>query len=177
MTSVRQIRANEWKIGRTVRLAALIDSPNSFSETYADAVAMPDAFWQGRAKRGAKGEISFGALAFDGDEPVGMAVGIMDQADNSVAYLAAMWVAPAQRGTNAAPLLVDSVVDWAVSRSADILYAGSLEGNTRALAFYLKAGFSPHTGWVQAHPTIDGSELVLSKRLERQCSESCDSSL
>ena len=72
MTIVRQIKPDEWEIGRSVRLAALQDSPSAFSETNAEAVAMPDDFWQGRAERGAKGETSFCAIAFADDEPIGM---------------------------------------------------------------------------------------------------------
>jgi GNAT superfamily N-acetyltransferase len=166
MTSVRQIQPDEWQVLRAVRLAALQDAPTAFSETLAEARAMPDESWRDRAQRDAKGETSFCALAFDDGQPIGMAVGISDPDDSALAYLAAMWVAPEYRGTDAAPLLVDSVTRWAASLGAKILFAGVLEGNTRAAAFFQKVGFVPHTGTVPDHPTINGSGLVLSKKLQ-----------
>jgi GNAT superfamily N-acetyltransferase len=164
MTLVRQIQPDEWQLLRSVRLAALEDAPAAFSETLAEARAMPDEFWQDRAERGARGETSFCALAFDGGQPIGMAVGIADPDEGALAYLAAVWVAPAHRATDAAPLLVDSVARWAASRGARILFAGVLEGNTRAAAFFRKVGFVPHMGTAPDHPTINGSGLVLSKK-------------
>jgi GNAT superfamily N-acetyltransferase len=118
---------------------------------------MPDEFWRGGAEGGAKGETSFCALAFDDDQPIGMAVGITDQDESALAYLAAMWVAPEHRGTDAASLLVDSVARWAASRGAKILFAGVLEGNTRAAAFFQKVGFVPHLGTVPDHPMTKGA--------------------
>jgi GNAT superfamily N-acetyltransferase len=164
MTMVRQIQPDEWQVLRSVRLAALADAPTAFSETLTDARAMPDEFWRGLAERGARGEASFCALAFDNGQAIGMALGMADPADSALAYLAAVWVAPEHRGTDAAPMLVDSVARWAASRGARMLFAGVLEGNTRAAAFFQKVGFAPHMGTVPDHPTINGSGLVLSKQ-------------
>ncbi len=166
MIDVRQIQPGEWEIGRSVRLAALRDSPGAFSEIYADAVAMPDDFWRGRAERGAGGETSFSALALADDEPIGMAVGLADQEDSAVAYLAAMWVSPEHRGTHVAPALVDAVVGWAASRGVSTIFAGVLHGNSRAASFYRKAGFAEHKGALPKHPATNGSEVVLSRKVE-----------
>ena len=166
MTTARQIKPDEWQLGRFVRLSALHDSPAAFSETYADAVAQPDDFWQGRAERGARGETSFSAIAFSGDDPIGMAVGIADQQDSSLGYLAAMWVAPEHRGTAAAPLLVNSVTSWAIAHGMKTLFAGVLKENHRAAAFYQKVGFTQHNGPAPNHPAADGSELLLCQELE-----------
>jgi len=163
MIDIRQIQRDEWEIGRSVRLAALQDSPCAFSETYANAVVMPDDFWRGRAERGARGEASFSALAFADDEPIGMAVGLADPEDSAVAYLVAMWVAPEHRGTHVASSLVDAVADWAASRGASNVFAGVLLGNSRAASFYRKVGFAVHEGGVPKHPATDGAEVVLSR--------------
>jgi len=165
MTTVRQIRPDEWELARSVRLAALQDSPAAFSETSADALGQPDEFWQGRAERGAKGETSFSVIAFSDDQPIGMAVGIADQSDATIAYLAAMWVAPQHRGTDAAPLLVDSVATWARSLNIKVLFAGVLAENDHAEAFYRKVGFGPYEGPVPKHPAAEGSGVLLRKEL------------
>lgn len=73
MTIVRQIQPDEWLLACQVRLAALTDAPEAFSEALAEAHAMPDHEWKGRASRGAAGDVSFCALAINGGEPVGMA--------------------------------------------------------------------------------------------------------
>jgi GNAT superfamily N-acetyltransferase len=151
---------------RSVRLAALEEAPEAFSEKLAEARAAADDFWQGRTERGAKGETSFCALAFDDAQPIGMAVGIVEKGDVDNAYLAAMWVAPKYRGTGAAKSLVDLIARWAASRGAGILFAGVREGNVRAAAFYRKVGFVSHIGTVPDHPTTNGCGLLLSKNLK-----------
>jgi len=174
MVTIRQIQPSEWGVGRTVRLAALTDSPGAFSETYDEAAAMPDKFWQGRAERGAKGETSVSVIAYAEDKPIGMAVGIADQTDRNTGYLAAMWVAPAHRGSGVADALVDSVAAWATSSGIATLFAGVLGGNCRAAAFYRKAGFSETTGFVPEHPTTDGAEVVFNKTLKRQANHALE---
>lgn len=163
--TVRPIRADEWSVLRSVRFAALKDSPAAFSETLTDAEAMPAEQWQGRAARGAAGEASFCALAFDDARPIGMAVGIPDQNNCTSAYLAAMWVAPAHRGAAVALALVNAIAAWSASRGRTMLFAGVLPGNARAAAFYRKAGFVEHHGPSPEHPTTVGSEIVLKKDL------------
>jgi RimJ/RimL family protein N-acetyltransferase len=165
MPIVRQIQPGEWQLGRAVRLAALQDAPAAFAETYANALTRPDDFWQDRAERGAAGETSFFAIALAADEPVGMAVGLIDPDDPKQAYLVAMWVAPQHRGTGMAAELVDSVANWATARAAAVLYAGVTQGNLRARAFYRKIGFADHTGVNPDHPATSGCQQVLSKRL------------
>jgi GNAT superfamily N-acetyltransferase len=165
-TTVRQIQSDEWRVLRSVRLAALEEAPEAFSETLAEARAASDDFWQGRTERGARGETSFCAITSDAGQPIGMAVGIVEQGDINNAYLAAMWVAPEYRGTGAAKALVNSVSGWAASRGATILFAGVREGNVRAAAFYRKVGFVLHTGAVPDHPTTNGCGLLLSKMLK-----------
>ena len=48
---IRSIRADEWAAAKELRLAALRDpiAPLAFLETYEQAVARPDSFWQERA--------------------------------------------------------------------------------------------------------------------------------
>lgn len=53
---IRPVRAEEWALAKELRLAALQDpvAPVAFLETYEQAVAQPDEFWQDRTARGAE---------------------------------------------------------------------------------------------------------------------------
>lgn len=165
MLIIRQVSPDEWQLLRLVRLRALEDAPGAFSGTLEEAVEEPDEEWRARAERGATGDASYCALAFEGDEPIGMAVGVADQADESRAYLVAMWVDRRHRGTPAASSLVGSIAEWARSRGVRSLFAGVLEGNDQAAAFYRKVGFAPHDGPAPEHPIAAYSDRLLSKVL------------
>nr|WP_221374033.1 GNAT family N-acetyltransferase [Actinoplanes polyasparticus] len=49
--TIRAVRAEDWTLAKEIRLAALRDPAAliAFLETYDQAAAMPDEFWQGRA--------------------------------------------------------------------------------------------------------------------------------
>jgi len=164
MLTIRHIRRDEWKLLRAVRLKALGDAPAAFSEALDEALAEPEDEWRARAERGAAGDTSCCALAFAGDDPIGMAVGVRDPA-GACAYLVAMWVDPGHRGTPAATQLVDSITGWARARGIAVLFAGVRRGNDRAAAFYRKVGFTDHDGAIPKHPIAAGSDRLLSKAL------------
>ncbi|HOO77525.1 MAG TPA: GNAT family N-acetyltransferase [bacterium] len=166
MIDVRGIRLEDWELVKAVRLAALRDSPEAFAETYAESLARPDGFWRDRAQRSARGESAITFLAFAGDEPAGMAVGLADETGLSAAYLAAVWVAPPFRGTGPAASLVAAVAGWAQSRGAAVLFAGVRRRYSRAEGFYRKIGFDEPVGPVPDHPATRGCGIVLIKKLE-----------
>ena len=165
MLAIRQVRHDEWELLRAVRLRALADAPAAFSGTLDEALAEPEDEWRVRAERGAAGDISYCALAFADDDPIGMAVGVRDPGDEGCAYLVAMWVDPRHRKTPAASLLVDSITGWAKSKGIGVLFAGVLQGNDRAAAFYRKVGFAIHNGIIPEHPIAAGSDSLFSKAL------------
>lgn len=51
--TVRRVRPEDWAGFRTLRLAALLDSPQNFASTYEDTAALPDAEWKARAETNA----------------------------------------------------------------------------------------------------------------------------
>jgi hypothetical protein len=53
---VRRIRPDEGPVLRAVRIAALTDTPSAFGAGVADTLALPDAEWAARARRGASGD-------------------------------------------------------------------------------------------------------------------------
>jgi ribosomal protein S18 acetylase RimI-like enzyme len=154
---VRELRADEWREARELRLRALADAPTAFLRTLAEAEALGDDVWRERAAP-EEGRASFVAEA-DG-ELVGSATGFVEGAE---AYLVAMWVAPACRRRGVGAALVERVVAWA--RGLGFAYV-TLEVNESlapAVALYERAGFRP-TGArrpLRSDPGRDAIELRL----------------
>ena len=152
---VRRISAEDGALLRDVRLRALQDTPSAFGSTYAAELSRSDAQWAERAAAGATGTDRITALAFDGDECVGLAGGFRNDEDGHHADIdvVSMWVAPSHRGSGVAEQLVDTVLEWARDDAeADVVGLWVTRGNHRAQRFYERLGFV-ETGDVQPLPS------------------------
>jgi len=154
---VRRVRPGEWALLRAVRLAALADAPAAFGSTTAREVAFGEAEWRRRATSAPN------FIAWREDEPVGLVTVIGRGSDGETGppaewELVSMWVSPDARGSGAADLLVSAVTQVVRAESADRLVLWVADGNARARAFYLRAGFRP-TGVRQTYQRLDGSAL------------------
>lgn len=138
---------------KSVRLAALKESPLAFGSTYAREAAFDEAEWLKRLERW-NGERGIGFLAMDGEVGCGIAGALIEE-DESRATLVSMWTAPTYRKDGVGRMLVDAVLAWAESRGVktlDLLVTGV---NGGAMRFYERLGFVK-TGRTQAYP-IDPS--------------------
>jgi GNAT superfamily N-acetyltransferase len=135
---------------KTVRLRALSDTPSAFGSTYARESAQSDDDWLRRAAQ-CDGERSRGLLAFDGDDPCGIAIGVLKADDASHTHLYSMWVAPTHRGRGVGRLLVTGIIDWARSRRARTLNLTVTSNNQTAMRFYEGLGFAK-TGRTEPYP-------------------------
>jgi ribosomal protein S18 acetylase RimI-like enzyme len=133
MTDVRELGPQDWTAKRDLRLAALLDSPEAFADTYDAAARRDEVQW--RAWPGGAG--LFGA--WQGGAPVGLA-GVGDHGAG-VAYLFTMWVAPAARGTGVGAALVDAARAWALEAGFESIVLEVTTGNERAARFYTRYGF------------------------------------
>jgi len=152
---VRQVQPGEWMTLRTVRLAALADAPAAFGSTTARELAFGEAEWRDRATSAPN------FIAWRGNEPVGLVTVICRQNDDVTGSppeweLVSMWVSPNARGSGAADLLVSAIADVVRAESGQQVTLWVADGNDRARAFYLKAGFRP-TGLRQTYRRGDGS--------------------
>ena len=139
----------DWRAWRDLRLEALQDTPIGYGELYADAALLTDDEWRTRAARpGVK------AIAYDGDAPVGMAGGFVDEEGRPVLF--GVYVRPAARGGGVLAALVDAVADWAAPAE---LVLEVHEDNERARRGYEKLGFTL-TGERRAGAGIDGGDLL-----------------
>ncbi|MFC9856672.1 MULTISPECIES: GNAT family N-acetyltransferase [unclassified Streptomyces] len=156
---IRPVRAEEWPQARELRLAALQDpaAPVAFLDTYENAVAQPDGFWQERTATGATGTRvrQFVAEAPDGTW-VGSVTLLVELPEGEVRFgapaevnqghLVGVFVRPEVRGTGVTDALFRAAVEWAWSLSEPPLERVRLyvhENNPRAAAFYRRFGFAP----------------------------------
>lgn len=157
---VRRVLPGDWPASKALRLESLLDTPVAYMETYADAVAQPDAVWQARAARGAVGGDAFQVMAWEGSRPVGNAIGFLDRGD---VLLAAVYVAPTHRGRGLLDRLLEQVADWAREQGAPQLRLLVHETNSRAQRAYTRLGFSltGHREPYPLDPTTDELEMAL----------------
>jgi ribosomal protein S18 acetylase RimI-like enzyme len=143
---VRRIRPDEGPVLRAVRIAALTDTPSAFGAGLADTLAIPDAEWAARARRGAAGNEIATFFAVDGagdavPTPVGVVAGLRESPDDPVVELVSMWTSPSARGQGVARRLVAELVAWARSTPATTVRLWVTDGNAAAERLYATVGF------------------------------------
>jgi RimJ/RimL family protein N-acetyltransferase len=155
---IRGSRADEWPKAKELRLEALRDeaAPIAFLETYEDALAQPDAFWQGRAEGAAAGVAVKGFVAEDRDgrwvgtvtllieRPGGDAVFATAAPRAPQGHLVGVYIRPEARGAGLGEKLFAAALDWAFALEEPWLERVRLfvhERNGRAEALYRKCGF------------------------------------
>lgn len=169
---VRSIRADDWRAVKELRLAALRDpiAHLAFLETYEQAAAKADAFWQDRAA--GSGEGSTGVRQLIAEDPDGVWVGtvtvLLEEAgttdwaghlvERRQGHVVGVFVRPEHRGTGLTEALFDAGLEWAWGRGAERVRLLVHQDNKRAQGFYRKAGFVP-SGVVVAAPQAGEHEL------------------
>ncbi|WP_405881317.1 GNAT family N-acetyltransferase [Streptomyces sp. NBC_01136] len=163
---VRSIRADEWPAVKELRLAALRDpvAHLAFLETYEQALARPDSFWQERAAGAAEGDGARQFVAVGPDGAWGGSVvvlvekaGQLDFFDAVIerdqGHLVGVFVRAGYRGSGVGvtDALFDAALAWAWGNGLERVRLFVHEKNGRAEAFYRKAGFVPTGGSVESH--------------------------
>jgi len=152
--SVSRIGPGDWAALRDVRLAALRDSPDTFASTLERELALAEQDWRQRAESAA-----WFVARQDSDLAGLVAVfPVPESSPPTKWHLISMWVAPRMRGRGVAALLVDAAAGHVAAAGAQRLTLWVADGNDRAIAFYLRAGFLP-TGQRQTYRRADSSEF------------------
>ncbi|MEO7060327.1 MAG: GNAT family N-acetyltransferase [Lapillicoccus sp.] len=143
---LRRVLPQEWEGHRHLRLEMLLDAPDAFWTTHAEAAAMDEAQWRARIST------TFHVMATLDAVPVG-SVGMWSgpDPDPDVAHLIAMYVAPPVRGQGVGERLVAAVLDEAVARGHRRVVLEVTGNNAPAIALYTRMGFQP-TGVRRSHP-------------------------
>lgn len=147
---VRRVAAAEWQAFKSVRLAALAESPSAFGSTHEREVAYDDGVWQERARIGSYSADRAMFLAWSDDRPVGIVGGNRD--DDGHVELVAMWVSPDARRGAVGQRLVTAVLDFARATGTDRVELWVVRGNDSAQRLYETMGFAV-TGDFQPLPS------------------------
>lgn len=136
--TVRPLTEDEWAEFRSVRLAALQESPEAFVASFEEEEAYDEDFWRLRLRRSQR------LLAEVDGAAVGVvSVGGVDGEDNTVAELFGLWVTPALRGKGVAAALVQAGAKRAAEAGRTHLNYWVGTDNGRAVAFASGFGFRP----------------------------------
>ncbi|MFE9056346.1 GNAT family N-acetyltransferase [Streptomyces mutabilis] len=154
---IRSIRADEWPAVKELRLRALRDplAHLAYLETYDDAAARPDSFWQERAAKSA--EDTSGARQIIAEGPGGLWLGTLtvlveeagttDWAGSPVerrqGHVVGVFVRREWRGSGLTKALFDAGLEWAWASGLERVRLIVHPDNGRAQAAYRKAGFAP----------------------------------
>lgn len=138
---VRRANAGDAALIRAMRIASLTEAPYAFGAKLEDVLAQSEREFVETAKRHSTSNSSTSFFLFSGVDAVGSIGAFFEQGDARRAFICALWVDPAHRGTPAAALLVSTAIEWLGSQGAKTVFAWVADGNTRALAFYRRIGF------------------------------------
>jgi ribosomal protein S18 acetylase RimI-like enzyme len=138
---VRRVRAEEGPALRSVRLAALLESPSAFGSSHAAESALPNEHWTSRAALGAAGGHTTTYLAVADGAVVGIVAGYRPDPAASEIELVSMWVSPPHRRAGIAAQLVDAVIGWARETGGTSVSLWVTRGNDAAVHLYGSAGF------------------------------------
>ena len=137
---LRTVSADDWRVWRSVRLAALTDAPAAFGSRLEEWADAPEDRW--RERLSIPGAIDLLAFNTDGTAPVGMATGIPSADYDCRAELISMWVDPAVRGRGVATVLIAAIAVWAARSGATMLTLFVMLENIAARRVYERNGFA-----------------------------------
>lgn len=155
--TVRALTEDEWDQYRSVRLAALEESPEAFVASHSEEAAFDEDFWRLRMRRSQR------LLAEVDGVAVGTAsLGAMATDEGSHAELFGLWVSPALRGKGIATDLVRAGAKAAAEQGSSHLYYWVGTDNGRAVAFASGFGFRPTDKRrpVRVESEADGDEEI-----------------
>lgn len=160
---LRPVRSVEWERVRELRLAALRDPVASlaFVESYEEAEALPDSFWQERAEGGSEDRGTW-IRQFVAEAPDGSWAGtatvlverpedgraIFGEVTEAQATVVGVYVRPEARGAGLVDALLRVAVGWSWSQEPPLSRVRLFvhEENGRAAAAYRRFGFVPTGG-------------------------------
>jgi len=171
-TKLRTASADDWRLWRAVRLAALTDSPGAFGSRLDEWADASEDRWRNRLS--IPGAIDLLAVDVDSGSAVGMATGTPATDSSGRAELISMWVHPSAREKGVASALIAEIAYWAAENGAATLVLSVMNDNLAARRAYERNGFVglPKPG----NGVPDGDrELVMLRDLRSEVSQIPDS--
>ena len=166
--TIRAVQACDWPIVRDVCVQMLLDSPEAFGETLAEAQSRDPSEWILFVERCAQGADMSAFFAEDDSGICGFVRA--DTTDPRIppgtALVSQLWVAPRQRGKGLGRNLMNAVSRWAEERKASQISLGVAESNLGVLKFYEGLGYADTGIRVPLASNTALRVVVLAKRIE-----------
>jgi GNAT superfamily N-acetyltransferase len=121
---------------------SLQEAPYAFSSTYDSALKRGAESWHEQVESTTQGSDRATFLSFSDDVPIGIAALYRLEGQADAGEIIQVWVSPAYRGTTVAWDLINVIFRWASENGFRTLKATVTGGNSRAVKFYTKYGFS-----------------------------------
>jgi ribosomal protein S18 acetylase RimI-like enzyme len=139
---IGRLPPEKWQEYKALRLRALHDDPQAFSEPFEKAVAYPDERWQQRAAEAYEGKESLIVFARAAEQLVGMMGAFFSPNETGVAYIFGVYVVPEARGKGVAKKLMDSLLHE-LQRNPNIakVKLSVNKGQLAAVKLYESSGF------------------------------------
>jgi ribosomal protein S18 acetylase RimI-like enzyme len=157
---VRATTEEDWEVLKTIRLAALLDSPTAFGLTYTAAAAYSERQWRDRASTQTQPQF---LVAISEGHAVGLIGDSIGPSEES--NLIAMWVHPNYRGMGIAASLVNAIQMRAIERGHRRVVLSVSPDNADAVRLYRRHGFAFLSEW-EPLPSQPGTEV---QRMEWLC--------
>jgi len=130
---------DDWRVWRSLRLAALADAPAAFGSTTAEWTGHGDIEQRWRARLAT---VALNVVLTLEDQLAGMVSATALGRDGAV-ELISLWVAPFARGRGVGDAAIDCVVLWAHAEYGDVPVVLSVKTSNRpAIQLYERHGFA-----------------------------------
>lgn len=130
----QRLSREDWRLLRAARIGALLDSPDSFGETAAEATCRLQADWQSELD-----EVTWVVM---GEVAAMAAIRPALEVSDADAWIGGWWVAPDARGTGINRELLDALDAICAERAWRRQGLGVWSSNARALAAFSRLGFT-----------------------------------
>ena len=155
---IKAFLESDWETYKLLRLASLIDSPDSFGSTHERESSFSENEWRSRINP-ATGTVHILPLVAElDDSPIGLACGLVHTSELDSAYVYQMWVSPDYRGYGVGRALLYRILSWAQGLELTSLSLAVTTINLPAVSFYTQFGFMP---FGNPEPLREGSPVVI----------------
>ena len=141
--NIRKLTRLDWQTYKSVRLASLDDSPESFGSTYDREVEFLQSEWESRLDPTGSAKNALPLVVEIGAIPVGIAWGLVQERDPRITHIYQLWVSPVARNKGIAKALIQRISAWGIERGCEYIALSVTTANIAAVHLYQSLGFVP----------------------------------
>lgn len=123
-------------------------------------MAVSQSEWESRLDPAGSAKDALPLIAEVDDSPIGIAWGLVHEADPKITHIYQMWVSPDARGKGIAKAFLDRLTAWAMARNCALMALSVTTANDAAVGLYQSWGFVPSG---QVEELREGSVLKTQK--------------